>query len=60
MGLLVISGNKEGFFANLSKQRLNATRPLFGVECGRASTRQQLLTILIAVSMPIFFGPLTS
>ena len=36
-----------GFFAKHPEPRLNATRPLFGMERGRASKQEQILINLI-------------
>jgi len=42
---VVILIKLEDFFEKHPEPRLNATRPLFGGECGRGSTGQQILTI---------------
>ena len=44
VGILI---KEEGFFAKHPEPWLNATRPLFGMERGRASKQEQVLINLI-------------
>jgi hypothetical protein len=53
---LVIPMKSEGVFAKQSEPRLNATRPLFGVERRHASKGQQLLIKLKLKLMPMISG----